>query len=152
MLNSLATMYTARAATHNYIFGFTFRHVVYKVVAHGVNADKLSALAVLDYDSRNKTASLRFKPNRVQVAMLMAMGAEAVCTEAEFEAIKAATKYNRGEIFEKLMTEAAGQTWVKDNVPFTVDGDLTVDGVAYQLKFEKATFITEAQMMRMSRA
>ena len=42
-----------------------------------------------------------------------------------------------------------GQEWTKDNVPFTEDGDLTVDGVAYQLKFEKATFITEGQMMRM---
>jgi hypothetical protein len=146
MLNNLATMYTARAATHNYIFGFTFRHVVYKVVAYGVNAVKLAALAVLDYDSRNKTASLRFKPNKAQVAMLMAMGAEVVCTEAEFEAIKAATKYNRGEIFEKLITEAAGQTWTKDNVPFTVDGDLTVNGTKYQIKYQKATFANEASL------
>ena len=146
MLQSLATMYTARAATHNYIFGFTFRHVVYKVVAHGVNAGKLAALAVLDYDSRNKTASLRFKPNRAQVAMLMAMGAEVVCTEAELEAMVAGSKYNRGEIFEKLVTEAAGQTWVKDNVPFTVDGDLTVDGTKYQVKYQKATFANEASL------
>ena len=45
-----------------------------------------------------------------------------------------------------------GQIWEKDNVPFTDDGDLTVDGIAYQLKFEKATFINEKQMMRMQEA
>ena len=60
------------------------------------------------------------------------------------------SKYNKGEVFEMLVTQHYGQTWVKDNVPFTEDGDLTVDGIAYQIKFEKATFINEAQMFRMS--
>ena len=59
------------------------------------------------------------------------------------------SKYNFGEVFEKLETERVGQTWVKDNVPFTEDGDLTVDGIAYQIKFEKATFLTEAQALRL---
>ena len=82
----------------------------------------------------------------------MSLGAEVLCSEEFFDELKTMSKYNFGELFEKLVTEMNGQTWVKDNVPFTEDGDLTVDGVAYQLKFEKATFITEAQMMRMERA
>ena len=65
------------------------------------------------------------------------------------EEILVPLKYNKGEIFEKLVTEQFGQTWVKDNVPFTDDGDLTVDGIAYQIKFESASFINEKQMMRM---
>ncbi len=75
-----------------------------------------------------------------------------LCSEEFFNELKTMSKYNFGELFEKLITEMNGQEWTKDNVPFTEDGDLTVNGVAYQLKFEKATFITEAQMMRMSRA
>ena len=36
--------------------------------------------------------------------------------------------------------------WEKDNVPFTKDGDLTVDGVAYQIKYQKATFCNEKSL------
>ena len=61
------------------------------------------------------------------------------------------SKYNKGEIFEKLMTEHYGQTWVKDSVPFTKDGDLTVDGVAYQIKYESATFTNEKTLMNLTK-
>ena len=80
----------------------------------------------------------------------MSLGAQVLCSEEFFNDLVAMSKYNRGEVFEKLVTELNGQEWEKDNVLFTEDGDLTVDGTAYQLKFEKATFINEAQMVRMS--
>ena len=66
-----------------------------------------------------------------------------------FDETVTATKYNKGEVFEKMVTEGYGQAWEKDNVPFTKDGDLTVDGVAYQIKFEKATFTNEKSLMKM---
>ena len=47
------------------------------------------------------------------------------------------------------MTESFGQVWEKDNVPFTEDGDLTVNGIAYQIKFEKATFTNEKTLARL---
>ena len=77
------------------------------------------------------------------------MGAEILCSAEMFEMLCNESKYNKGEIFEKLVTERFGQTWEKDSVPFTDDGDLTVDGIAYQIKFESASFINEKQMMRM---
>ena len=48
------------------------------------------------------------------------------------------SKYNKGEIFEKLITESYGQKWEKDNVPFFSGADLTVNNIAYSIKFEKA--------------
>ena len=48
-----------------------------------------------------------------------------------------------------MVTEAYGQEWKKDNVPFTDDGDLTVDDVAYQIKYEKATFTNEKSLTKM---
>jgi hypothetical protein len=39
--------------------------------------------------------------------------------------------------------------WEKDNVPFTEDGDLTANGIAYQIKFEKATFTNEKTLARL---
>ena len=80
------------------------------------------------------------------------MGAEVLCSEKFFNEQVASSKYNRGEIFEKLVTEHYGQVWVKDNIPFTEQGDINVNGVEIQIKFEKATFINEAQMERMERA
>jgi hypothetical protein len=47
-----------------------------------------------------------------------------------------------------MVTEKCGQVWIKDNVPFTDGGDLTVNGIAYQLKFEKATFTNEKFLAR----
>ena len=146
---TLIQFYNKHAFTHNYILGFRMNGNIYYVI---VTAKELDFVTKLDKASRGAGYSLRFKPNKAQKNYLMSLGAEVLCSEEFFDELKTMSKYNFGELFEKLVTEMNGQTWVKDNVPFTEDGDLTVDGVAYQLKFEKATFITEAQMMRMSRA
>lgn len=132
--------YNKHAFTHNYIFGFTYKGNVYMV---RTTSEILPAILMLDLASRNAGYSLRFKPNnRIKVALLP--NAELICSEAYFEACFKNSKYNRGEIFEKMVTERFGQTWVKDNIPFTDDGDITVDGIAYQIKYQKATFISEA--------
>ena len=146
---TLIQFYNKHAFTHNYILGFRMNGNIYYVI---VDAKELDFVTKLDKASRGAGYSLRFKPNKAQKNYLMSLGAEVLCSEEMFDELKKMSKYNFGELFEKLVTEMNGQTCVKDNVPFTEDGDLTVDGVAYQLKFEKATFITEAQMMRMERA
>lgn len=146
---TILAFYNKHSFTHNYILGFRFNKSIYFVV---VTDKELDFVTKLDKASRGAGYSLRFKPNKVQKNYLMSLGAEVLCSEEFFNELKTMSKYNFGELFEKLITELNGQEWTKDNVPFTEDGDLTVNGVAYQLKFEKATFITEAQMMRMERA
>ena len=146
---TLIEFYNKHAFTHKYILGFRMNGNIYYVI---VTDKELDFVTKLDKASRGAGYSLRFKPNKVQKNYLMSLGAEVLCSEEFFNELKLMSKYNFGELFEKLITELNGQEWTKDNVPFTEDGDLTVDGIAYQLKFEKATFITEAQMMRMSRA
>lgn len=146
---TMVKRYNDLSATHNYIFGFVWKHKVYTVTIHGAVVDLLMAVTCMDYDSRTKKASLRFKPTNAQKALLLSMGAQVMCDESSFEAMVKGSKYNRGEIFEKLVTEAAGQKWVKDNVPFTVDGDLTVNGTKYQIKYNKATFANEASLQNL---
>jgi hypothetical protein len=89
--------------------------------------------------------ALRFCPNADQKLALLP-SAQPLCSEAYMESLKAESKYNYGELFEKLVTEKFGQVWKKDNVSFTEDGDLTVDGVAYQIKYQKATFCNEKSL------
>lgn len=79
----------------------------------------------------------------------MQKGAKAICSKEFFEETVKNSKYNKGEIFEKMVTEYFNQEWKKDNVPFTEDGDLTVNGKAFQIKFEKATFTNEKTLARM---
>ena len=142
----LTAFYNRHSFTHNYIFGFRMNGNIYYVVA---TSEVLDFVTKLDKASRGAGYSLRFKPTKAQKNFLIELGAKVLCSEKFFDELCEMSKYNKGEIFERLVTELNGQTWVKDNVPFTKDGDLTVNGVAYQIKFEKATFITEAQMMRM---
>ena len=131
--------YNNKAFTDSYILGFILDHVVYMTIADRNMTDRVTCL---DRASRGQGFSLRFKPNKAQKMLLMP-GATALCSDELFNGLVTDSKYNRGEIFEKLVTEHFGQAWVKDNVPFTIDGDITVDGVAYQIKFEKATFTNE---------
>lgn len=149
MKSILIQFYNKHSYTHNYIFGFRLNGSIYYAV---VTSKELDFVTKLDKASRGKGYSLRFKPNRMQKNYLMGFGAKVLCSERLFEDLKKMSKYNYGEVFEKLITEKFNQEWFKDNVPFTDDGDITIDGTAYQIKFEQATFITEAQMMRMSEA
>lgn len=142
----MVKFYNTHAYTHEYIFGFRFNGNIWLVK---VTSEILPYALILDKASRGAGYALRFKPNRAVKTMLMSYGAELVCSEKLFDELCESSKYNKGEIFEKLVTEMNGQEWEKDNVPFTDDGDLTVDGIAYQIKFEKASFINEKQMMRM---
>ena len=149
MKKTMIDFYNERSSTHHYIFGVSYKGTVYAVHAE---SDVLPYQLMLDQASRGAGMALKFKPNNDQRIALIAMGAEVVCSTAELERLFKTSKYNRGEIFEKLVTEMYGQTWEKDNVPFTKAGDIEVDGVAYQIKYEKATFLTEKQMLHMRAA
>lgn len=146
LFKEMVDFYNQNAYTHEYIFGINYKGNVYMIKA---TSQLLAYVLKLDKASRGKGYSLRFKPNNKVREMLLACGAEVICSVEMFNELVANSKYNKGEIFEMLVTEKFGQTWEKDNVPFTEDGDITVDGIAYQVKYEQATFITEAQMLRM---
>lgn len=143
----LINEYNRLAYTHEYILGFAYKGVVYAV---NVTADILPYTLKLDKASRGAGYSLRFKPTNAQKVMLIAKGAEVVGSVEWFKNEVASNKYNIGENFERIITERNGQTWEKDNVPFTIDGDLTVDGVAYQIKYENATFTNEKTLARLT--
>ena len=146
MIKQAFQFYNSKAFTHNYIIGFCDKGIVYYVKA---KSSQLVNLLAIDKGSRGSGWALRFKPNKTQKAILFTLGAERLCTECEFEAMVANSKYNRGEIFEKLITELLGQTWHKDNVPFTDGPDVEANGIGYQIKYNKATFINEAQARRL---
>ena len=140
LFQNMINRYNELAFTHNYIYGFTFHGMVYMVTT---TADVMPYVLKLDNASRGCGYALRFCPTNAQKTFLLSKGAEPLCSRNFFETTAQNSKYNRGEIFEKMVTEKFHQVWKKDNIPFTENGDITVNGIAYQIKFEKATFINE---------
>lgn len=142
MLKNLQDRYNTIAYTDQYILGFTFKGVVYMTYANRRLTDSVTCL---DKASRGAGYSLRFKPTVEQKVYLL-MGATPVCSVEYFNDMVVNSVYNRGEIFEKIVTEKLGQVWTKDRIPFTEAGDIEHRGVAYQIKFEKATFTNEKSL------
>lgn len=144
LFNKLINEYTKLSFAHLYILGFRFNGNIYMTIQ---NSDILNAVCKLDKASRGYGYAIRYNPNKaVKIAMLK--NAVCICSEKFFDETVANTKYNKGEIFEKFVTEYYGQVWTKDNVPFTKAGDIVVNGIHYQIKFEKATFANEYTLNR----
>lgn len=148
LFNSMIDRYHSMSAAHSYIWGFTFAGNVYMVTTSETLVERV---CTLDRASRGQGYSLRFKPTKEQKLYLMAQGATILCSETYFNDVYASCKYNRGEVFEKMVTEYFGQTWEKDRVPFTEGGDVEVKGIAYQVKFQKATFCNEKSLANLSK-
>lgn len=144
---NLIDRYNAVAFTHEYIWGFEYKGNVYMAIT---DASAMPFVTCLDKASRGAGYALRFCPNAQQKLALMPK-AELLCSKVYFEETVSASKYNKGEIFEKMVTEHFGQVWEKDNVPFTEDGDITIDGIAYQIKFQKATFCNEKSLANLEK-
>lgn len=139
---NMINRYNEVAFTHNYIWGFTYKHNVYMAIT---TSEVMPLVCKLDKASRGAGYALRFCPTVDQKLVLMP-SATLLCSEKFFNEQVAESKYNNGEIFEKMVTEYFGQVWVKDNVPFTEAGDIETDGVAYQIKYQKATFCNEKSL------
>ena len=146
IFQTLINGYNTLSYTHNYIFGFEYKGTIYAVEAH---AEDLPYILKLDRASRGAGYALRFAPTADQKVFLLAKGAMVVCSSEYFKNEVENSIYNKGEIFEKIITERCGQTWVKDNVPYTEGGDIEIEGTAYQIKFQKATFTNEKSLNRM---
>lgn len=147
LFQSMIERYNKAAFTHHYIYGFALKGNIY--LAHA-DADVMPYVCKLDAAGRGCGYSLRFCPSTAQKLSLMP-SAVVLCSVKYFEEAVASCKYNRGEVFEKLVTEYYGQTWEKDNVPFTEAGDIEVDGIAYQIKFQKATFCNEKSLANLEK-
>lgn len=147
LFKSMIDRYNEHAFTHEYIWGFYYKGNVYMTIT---NSSVMALVCKLDKASRGAGYSLRFCPNTAQKLLLLAdHSTELVCSKAYFDETVANSKYNKGEIFEKMVTEKFGQIWVKDNIPYTEAGDIEVYGTVYQIKFEKATFTNEKSLARM---
>ena len=109
---------------------------------------------VLDRAAKSKggAVSMRFRPTADEKKAMIKAGAFKVCTIEHFEEVHEMLTpvygSNKGHDFEYVMAEYFGQTWEKDTLKWWEGPDMIVNGITYQLKFERATFTTETQLIR----
>ena len=141
IFNTLLNNYISVNYAHSYIMGFSYSDMVYMTI---VTDSALCDLARLDKASRGQGYALRYRPSKAQKqAIVDHSDAVVVCSKKDFDNMVKNSKYNKGEIFEKLVTEKFGQEWHKDNTRFTESGDIMVNKVSYQIKYERGTFVNE---------
>lgn len=145
---TMNTVYIEKNAADKFILVVKYKGVLYACI---VNADEIAVYMKLDKASRNSGFSLRFKPNKAEREnLIFNHDSFPLCDVKKFNTMYKRSKYNRGEIVEREIYKRFNQNWKKDTIPFWVDGDITINGIKYQIKYEKATYITEAQAQRLS--
>lgn len=146
-LENLIEKYNKISFAHNYILGFSDNGKIYAVIT---DETILSSVCKIDKGSRNSGNSLRFIPTKKQKAILKTLNPICITSVDNFTKQLQSFKYNKGELFEKLITEFFGQEWEKDFIPFTQAGDIVINDMPYQIKFQYATFVTEGTLSRLS--
>lgn len=133
--------YREMSASEKYIIGFEYKHEIYMTEVQEIMPRFLS----VEKASGNRGESLRFRLHKAQKEQFLknkkciALGSDSQLKDE---------KYNRGDIFEKLVTEYYGQTWEKDTIPFWVQGDIQIDGVEIQIKFDSASLLNTNQIKK----
>lgn len=145
--NEMIARYNALAVATAYIIGFVFGGNLYYTMSAHI-ADQF-----LKYDrmssKRGGWAKIRVRLSSADRKALVECGKAMLIGSAEL--LNTADKYNKGERFERIITETlTGEMWVKDSVPFNVAGDITLNGEEVQIKFDGAELTNEKMLMRIS--
>ena len=145
----LWSRYEKLAYTKNYIFGFMYADFIYYYITSTI----IIGLVTDTASTKNGGGkSLRYSPKKEEKQKLIESGiAKILCTKSKFLSEVENSKYNKGEIFEKLIAEKHNQKWQKDNRKFTESGDIIINGIHYQIKFQKATITSEKTLEKLEK-
>lgn len=141
-LQEMITLYNKHNKADEMIYGFIYNHNVY--YTHHSSGLYLSRQS----SNRGGDITLRYRPTKSDKLQAL-NNATFLISERDFVELVNNSKYNKGEIFEKLITELYGQIWYKDSLPFYQGSDLTVDNISYQIKFQGATYCTEKKLLEL---
>lgn len=128
----MLNFYNSLSAAKGYILGFIHNHKVYYVNCEHINPD----LLVIEAASRNQGDNLRLRIRKPHREMLI-NSATYLCEETDL----VSTTHNKGENFERAIFTHYHQEWKKDNIPFWVQGDISINGIELQIKLDGATLI-----------
>ena len=128
-------------ASDKTVFGFVVNGTLYAATAE-ITADMLSCERTST--ARGGLEKIRIRLTAKRKAILRNNAKKCGNWNEIKKAMQADEKkhLNDGHVFEKYLTLQAGQAWQADTVPFWKDGDITVNSIKYQIKFDGAEFST----------
>lgn len=131
--------YRNASAAKSYIIGFVYKHEIFMTEVEEI----MPRFLTVEKASGNRGESLRFRLHKAHKEQLLR---NKPCVSLGSDEQLKDEVYNKGEIFEKLVTEYYGQEWKKDTVPFWVCGDIQLNGVEVQIKLDSASLLNTNQI------
>lgn len=146
-MNILEAFYNS-TATHNYIFGVAYNGRVYTYFVRGLDLDGYATIFNEKPTTAKRQTVIKYRSTKAKREWLDAHATKVIDFMSE-ENLKAScrTKINRhgktyvencGDCLEWLLAEYFGVNQnEKSNLKHTEGGDLVIDGISYQVKYEK---------------
>ena len=119
-----------------YILGFVYKHDLYCITVDEI----MPRFMRVEKSSSKKGGheKLQFRLNNALKEQLIRKGAEKIGTETDLLEITG----NKGVSFERMVYRMNGQEpRPKDSVRFDKGGDININGVEYQIKFDGAQIV-----------
>ena len=136
--------YNKMSAAHKYIIGFLLNNIVYYAT---ISWNELCEFLKEDHASSKRGGTLKARIRisaKLKKEYVNTGKALPLCSMDELKK----GIYNKGENFERVITETLTDTvWVKDSIPFYVQGDIQVNGEEIQVKFDGAELTNEKTLM-----
>lgn len=136
MKEKLLRIYEETTAATRTVFGFEYEKRVYMTLLDAIPASWVRLEKKASKRGGNK---LRLKVNKIEKKKLLCKAIMVGSLE-----IINSIKGNKGDSWEKWVTEHYHQTWKKNSIPYYQDGDITVCGEKLQIKWENATLANES--------
>lgn len=130
-----------------YIIGFNYKGIVYVYVCNALKPCWCSVCYSSVNNGHKAKVQLTLKAKHKEY--MIRHNAFPLCT---IDKLETNDNYNKGHNFEHMIYDNFGQTYVRDNVPFYVDSDITVNGVGYQVKFDGAQVAMYSTLKKLNRA
>lgn len=142
----MISIYHLNSASKKYIVGFIRNGKVYYVT---ITFEKLTEML-----KACKASSKRGGFNKVRVYMSAKLQKEflenGMAMEIGTPGQLISDTYNKGEMFEKLITETlTADKWEKDSIPFYMAGDIKLNGENIQIKLNGAELTNERCLTNM---
>lgn len=144
MKDELLRAYEKTTAATRTVFGFEYEKRVYMAILDAIPTQWVRLAK--ESNKRDGENKLRLEVNKTEKAKLLRK-AVMVGTLEIINTIKG----NKGDSWEKWVTEHYKQVWKKSSTPYYKDGDITVCGEKLQIKWENATLANESTIREAAR-
>ena len=144
MKDELLRMYEETTAANRTVLGFEYEKRVYMAILDAIPASWVKLAR--ESSKRGGESKLRLELNKTEKAKLLHKAIQVGTTE-----ILQTVKNNKGDSWEKWVTEHYRQEWHKQSIAYNKDGDITVCGEKLQIKWENATLANESTIRNAAR-